>query len=284
MDVHHEPGVLPGSQRYFATPSALARRLFFYVTRCGRYQYDGRFSFRDDCSVARLESHRNFFMLYLTQGRMRFSVPGGPFTLRAGQLALVDCRAPHAFDAEGSAASVWLHFDGPLARPFYQEILSLRDGRQALDLPPQSPVVRELEAVVDSVAAGNGSEADRSERLYRILCALLFPSPACRDDPVTAAMAYVQAHLAQPVSVPELAAAVGLSASHFSRRFRAATGLSPHEYLVLRRIDAAKQLLLSTELPLRDIAARTGYHSEVNFIVSFTEKTGLSPTAFRRGS
>ena len=100
-------------------------------------------------------------------------------------------------------------------------------------------------------------------------------------DPVAAAMAYVQAHLAQPISVPQLAAAVNLSASHFSRLFRTATGLSPHEYIILRRIDAAKQLLLTTDLTIKEIACRAGYRSEVNFIVSFTGKTGLSPTTFR---
>lgn len=282
MQVYHEPGILAQSRRYFSTPSALAQRLFFYVPRCGRYEYDGSFSFRDDCSVARLDSHRNFLMLYLTRGHMHFTVPAGSFSLRAGQLALVDCRAPHAFATDGPAASVWLHFDGPLARPFYEEILSMRDGRQTMDLPPDSPVVQGMEALVDSVAEGTGSEASRSVQLYRILCALLFPPQDRQDDPVADAMAYIQRHLSEPLPVPALAAAVGLSPSHFTRLFRAATGLSPHEYLVLRRIDAAKHLLLTTSLPIREIACRTGYRSEVNFIISFTGKVGLSPTTFRQ--
>lgn len=282
MRVYRESGVLPTSQRFFATPSALARRVLFYVTRCGRYEYDEHFSFQDDCSVARLDSHRNFFLLYLKSGRMHFRLRDTSFTLQAGQLALIDCRAPHAFFTSGPASSLWLHFDGVLAPTLFEEILSLRDGRQSFDLPPQSPIPGQMDAIIDAVASGSAPEVTQSQRLYEILCALLLPQPSDRAaDPVAAAMTYVQSRLAQSISVPQLAATVNLSPSHFSRLFRSATGLSPHEYIILRRIDAAKHLLLTTDLTIKEIACRTGYRSEVNFIISFTGKTGLSPTAFR---
>ena len=283
MQVYRESGVLPTSQRFFAVPSPMARRVFFYVTRCGRYKYDARFSFQDDCSVARLDSHRNFFLLYLKSGRMHFQLQNTSFTLQAGQLALVDCRAPHAFFTDGPAASLWLHFDGALAPALFAEILSLHGGRQNMDLPPDSPIPDQIDAVIDAVASGAASEAVRSQQLYGILCALLLPTqPSERAaSPVETAMAYIQSHLTQPISVPQLAAAVNLSSSHFSRLFRSSTGLSPHAYIVQQRIDAAKHLLLTTDLTVKEIACRTGYRSEVNFIVSFTGKVGLSPTAFR---
>lgn len=283
MQVYRESGVLLTSQRFFAAPSPMARRVFFYVTRCGRYEYDEHFSFQDDCSVARLDSHRNFFLLYLKSGRMHFQLQNTAFTLQAGQLALVDCRAPHAFFTDGPAASLWLHFDGALAPALFTEILSLHDGRQNIVLPPESPIPDQIDAVIDAVASGSASEAMRSQQLYGILCGLLLPPqpPDRTAGPVETAMAYIQTHLAQPISVPQLAAAVNLSSSHFSRLFRSSTGHSPHAYIVLRRIDAAKHLLLTTDLTVKEIACRTGYRSEVNFIVSFTGKVGLSPTAFR---
>lgn len=283
MQVYRESGVLPTSQRFFAVPSPMARRVFFYVTRCGRYEYDAHFSFQDDCSVARLDSHRNFFLLYLKSGHMHFQLQNTAFTLQAGQLALLDCRTPHAFFTDGPAASLWLHFDGALAPALFAEILSLRDGCQNIDLPPESPIPDQIDAVIDAVASGSASEAVRSQQLYGILCGLLLPPqlPDRAADPVSAAMSYIQNHLAQPISVPQLAAVVNLSPSHFSRLFRASTGFSPHTYIILRRIDAAKHLLLTTDLTVKEIACRTGYRSEVNFIVSFTGKVGLSPTAFR---
>lgn len=283
MQVYRERGVLSSSQRFFATPSPMARRVFFYVTRCGRYEYNEHFSFQDDCGIARLDSHRNFFLLYLKSGRMHFQLQNTTFTLQAGQLILIDCRSPHAFFTDGPAASLWLHFDGALAPALFEEILSLWDGRQSIGLPPQSPIPDQMDALIDAVASGSASEAVLSQQLYGILCGLLLPPlpPERTAGPVETATAYIQTHLAQSLSVPQLAASVNLSPSHFSRLFRSATGLSPHAYIILRRIDAAKHLLLTTDLTVKEIACRTGYRSEVNFIVSFTGKVGLSPTVFR---
>ena len=152
-----------------------------------------------------------------------------------------------------------------------------------MDLPPESSVPAQMDAIIDAVASGSASEAVRSQQLYGILCGLLLPTqPSERAaGPVETATAYIQTHLAQPISVPQLAAAVNLSPSHFSRLFRSSTGLSPHAYIVQRRIDDAKHLLLTTDLTVKEIACRTGYRSEVNFIVSFTKKAGLSPSVFR---
>lgn len=93
-------------------------------------------------------------------------------------------------------------------------------------------------------------------------------------------MTYVQSRLAQSISVPQLAAAVNLSPSISPVCSARPRDFLP-EYIILRRIDAAKHLLLTTDLTIKEIACRTGYRSEVNFIISFTGKTGLSPTAFR---
>src|SRR5699024_196593 len=115
---------------------------------------------------------------------------------------------------------------------------------------------------------------------------LLYPhrdqSLSPERDVVAQALIFILDHLFEPLSVETVAASVSLSPSHFSRLFKARTGYSPHEYIVLRRIDEAKSLLHTTSLSVKQIAFRVGYHSEVNFISSFTAKTGMSPAAFRR--
>ena len=87
-------------------------------------------------------------------------------------------------------------------------------------------------------------------------------------------------HLFEPIGVQDAAAAVSLSPSHFSRQFKARTGYSPYEYIVLRRIDKAKYMLASTELSVKEIAYATGYNSEENFIHSFRKTLALRPESF----
>ena len=107
------------------------------------------------------------------------------------------------------------------------------------------------------------TELDRSQRIYRILCSLLFPAqagPDRKNDAIAQAVKYIGEHLFESLSVEKVADAVSLSPSHFSRLFRSTTG------------------------SVKEIAFRVGYRSEVNFITAFTEKTGATPTQFRRNT
>lgn len=70
MKVTEEAGVLARSERFFATPGTVARGLFYYITRAGHYYYDENYDFRDNCEIAHLESHRNFYLLYVRAGTM----------------------------------------------------------------------------------------------------------------------------------------------------------------------------------------------------------------------
>ena len=129
------------------------------------------------------------------------------------------------------------------------------------------------------------TELDRSQRIYRILCALLFPAqagPDRKNDAIAQAVKYIGEHLFEALSVEKVADAVSLSPSHFSRQFKARTGYSPYEYIVLRRIDKAKYMLASTELSVKEIAYATGYNSEENFIHSFRKNVGVAPGIFRK--
>ena len=74
----------------------------------------------------------------------------------------------------------------------------------------------------------------------------------------------------------------GLSRRTFSRRFRAATGFSPIEYVQALRAEEAKQLLETTVAPIDEIAEEIGYHDERAFRRVFRKRTGLSPSAYRK--
>ena len=83
------------------------------------------------------------------------------------------------------------------------------------------------------------------------------------------------------VSIPDLAAAVGLSPDHFTRAFRATTGCSPYEMASKVAIEEARQLLRLTERPITEIALDLGYSSSAHFSSRFRQLTGMSPSEWR---
>jgi AraC-like DNA-binding protein len=85
----------------------------------------------------------------------------------------------------------------------------------------------------------------------------------------------------EPLGVDDLAAAAGLSRAHFSREFRRAFGISPHAYLLTRRLERAAALLRNTDNSVAEICLTVGLQSIGSFTTSFKRAYGVSPTAYR---
>lgn len=76
---------------------------------------------------------------------------------------------------------------------------------------------------------------------------------------------------------------VGMSYFHFSRAFKQSLGMTPTDYIAARRIERAKRLMQETELPISEIALRSGFSSQSHFTTSFRRLAGVTPRSFRRG-
>ena len=87
-------------------------------------------------------------------------------------------------------------------------------------------------------------------------------------------------HEAWPVE--RLASVSGVSEAHFSRSFKQAFGVPPHRYLLTRRIEKATALLRDTDLPITEIAFRTGWESLGTFGRIFRDITGETPSTLRK--
>jgi AraC family transcriptional regulator len=92
---------------------------------------------------------------------------------------------------------------------------------------------------------------------------------------------FVEARLAENVSLGDLAAEACLSPFHFLRLFRAATGLSPHRYVTSRRVQAAQAMLARDHASLVQVALDTGFSSQASFTRVFRQWTGMTPGQYR---
>ena len=94
---------------------------------------------------------------------------------------------------------------------------------------------------------------------------------------------FIDANLGEDIGLEDLVAAAGTSQFHFSRAFRVATGSAPYRYLLMRRIDYARVLLLAGREPLTEVGARCGFNSRHQFSLMFKRVTGITPKRFRLG-
>ncbi|MFF5051706.1 GlxA family transcriptional regulator [Micromonospora sp. NPDC000663] len=116
--------------------------------------------------------------------------------------------------------------------------------------------------------------------------------PALRDDGLTSSpdeflagvVSWALANLHRPLSVQEMAVQAVMSPRTFARRFRAATGVTPHAWLTSRRLARAEHLLADTDLSIEQIARRVGYASGAVLREVFIKSHGVPPRDFRRRS
>jgi AraC family transcriptional regulator len=93
----------------------------------------------------------------------------------------------------------------------------------------------------------------------------------------------MQTDLSGNIDLAALAAESGYSRAHFLRTFRAATGQTPHRYLLEMRLAKAQALIARRLMPLIDIALACGFSSHAHLTTAFRSRFGLSPSAYRRG-
>jgi len=93
---------------------------------------------------------------------------------------------------------------------------------------------------------------------------------------------YVQLHLDESIGLSTLAAVAGLSMHHFAREFKQSAGVTPHHYLIQKRIERAQQKLAQTDLSLAEIAYAVGFSDQGHLARHFRGLLGTTPREFRR--
>lgn len=128
-----------------------------------------------------------------------------------------------------------------------------------------------LRAIAGLLAINDGSSAPgASERIY------LSPPKLKR------VLDFVEANLHEVIGLDDLAQAAGLSANHFLRVFKLATGETPYHFLRMRRLERARILLAEGTMPLAELALECGFANQAHFTAAFSRELGVSPGRYRR--
>jgi AraC family transcriptional regulator len=122
--------------------------------------------------------------------------------------------------------------------------------------------------------------------LARVYGGMYFPPPLVSGGlapwQLRLARDRINASLEEELSLKQIARECRLSASHFVRAFTRSTGISPHRWLMQRRVDVAKDLMLSTDTSLVEISLKCGFSDQSHFTRVFAEATGETPGRWRQ--
>lgn len=266
------------------TPPPDAAGQPFALVSMGEFDCDGRYyTLRDGLPQG--------LLLYTLAGGGELEYQGVRAALAPGSLAVINC-AERQFYRTGPGGRWhfrWMHFAGAGALQLEAAVnqgglfaaamaFDVFDGywhdirTAAQEMQPYAPHALAL-------------------HLHRLLAGTLqcreehrFREYAHQRPAVEVATAYMERHFRRPLRLEEIARAGSMSKYHFIKVFAQVRGVPPYRYLTTLRIAEAKRLLVTTDLAVAAVAARTGFSDAKTLIRSFKNTTGMTPLQFRKSS
>lgn len=266
-------GLNRGSHMYFYTPSQTAKRLLYYPIAAGEFYCNAEYN------VVR-DNYNSILAIYVLDGNITMIQDGAEFNAQKNELLLVDCYKPHRYFTDTDAHTVWVHFDGNNSKEWFDEITAqkskkIKCTRQTADCIFNMITYIKL----------NHNEYDISNDLYFLLCIVSkkdeFNQTSRKMNSIETAKNFITTNYDKNISIKDIAGAVHVSSSYFSKIFKETTDFSPYDYLLAIRLDKAKELLQQTDNSIESIAYKTGFNSVSNFVFFFKKQMGISPLKFR---
>jgi AraC-like DNA-binding protein len=208
---------------------------------------------------------------------------GASRTIVPGDLILLFPGLRHSYGpARGERwDEFYVVFDGPVFE-FLERVGMLQRERAVVSVHPHELLFREL---VDLTTSPRPSDERGRVREVCAFMRLLTGALVSGRPPSTwvdRAKALLASDLGGQLDLETVASELGMSYESFRKRFRAAAGSTPTEYRNSRRIETAREMLASTSLTIKQVAANLGYFDEYHFSRRFREAAGSAPGTYRR--
>lgn len=271
-------GVAETSVHYFIPQPTTAQSYLYSLLSVGRFDCDPTYH---------VERHNfnSFLMIVMLSGSLSYTQLSKSGTVQAGQVLLLDCCQPHSYQANTCCSFLFLHFGDAQSREIYTALHT----KMGNVFEPANMVA--LCHIIDEILncmrlANHIDRTHASQLVYAALMQLLAASPVVNEGltgnlMVDAALEYIHQHLAEKITVHDIAESIGYTENYFSQKFSQATGITPYQFLLHSRIERAQLLLQTTSLSIREIAEQTGFNSVANFSYAFRKEVQCTPHAFR---
>lgn len=242
-------------------------------------------------------THEHVALTFLLRGSAQLRHGELELSVSAGEAVLVPAGTPHGVVTAEDSEAWGLGFCAPclasselapLLEPFSR---ARRGASPVVSIPPsrRRALGALFEALDDEV--NRGRDRAHAEFVQRSLVALILSEvarasalsaqPRTRGDVVGDALAYIEGHCLERLTLREVAAAISKSPAHVTTSLRRATGRSAVEWIITGRMTEARRRLAHTAEPIDLIAEKVGYADPTHFIRLFRRTHGVTPAAWR---
>ena len=229
---------------------------------------------RDYCWPHANVSSRNMLIFPLTE--LTYEIEGRRYLVHPGQALLIP---PYQYrsvpELHQNYLRLFVSFEAPMSQSYLPESLLMEMSDQAWRL---------LDSVLDYYHQEQTSQAILSLTLLLYELSHHSDKGEKREFSLLVQRVFllVNQYLAEFFSIKDLAANTGASASHLRRQFRKEVGVSLGEYMARHRLDAARRQLVETSHSIAEVAESCGYDSVFSFSRFFKNRSGQSPSEFRK--
>lgn len=284
MPQEHAPEHIPNplDSRIIKTPSAVARRTFFYLQECGHLKASGAHH------TAR-QNLQSFLLAIVLDGKGTLTYNGKNEELSAGDCFFIDCRSPHSYqsDPDNPWELIWVHFNGCTTEGYYKLF--------AAQLPPvfrpastakfvsllQELMRMNAETYADTEVLTSGLLADLLTMLLTVN-SISEENDTALQAKLKTVLAYIDANFTADLRLDELAKRFYISKYYLTREFKRAYGETIFQHIISKRINYAKRLLRFTDKSVEEISELCGFNDQSYFSKQFKKAENVTCLAFRR--
>lgn len=248
----------------------------FYINIAGMSFCDG--SYR----ISR-RSSKILCVEYILHGRGTVICGGECFHPTSGDVYMLMYGRDHLYysDADDPWTKIWFNAGGPVVESLMRayNLINVQHIRQ-------SGALEYFERMVTLTRSGDSPDTinARAALLFHELLQYLsgrIPKTDKINPDALAIKNYIDAHISEAINLDLLSSLIYKSRSQMLRIFREQYGMPPYDYLLTRRIEQAKSLLLGTNMPIKEISRLVGFSDEHYFSNIFRQKVGVSPRQVR---
>ena len=253
----------------------------------------------DDQKALGLHLHNEYEFIFIQDGSAHISIHGGAQSYGKNTFLAIDNLQNHTMTPEGATYVRYVmlinpsYFDQFVIEPSLRAIFSTKPDEFINAFPLSAEDAAYIQTQFDAAIAEYQAEEPFSEAcvmaiLLRVLVYLFrrhrerFPDVSRESAKILPVKSYIDQNFSDDLTLDNIAAHFFINKYHLAHLFKKVTGYSLKQYITLKRISFARELLCLSDKSITQIASECGFNSTSNFIRSFKSTEGATPLGFRK--